>query len=200
MKSKNIRKNIILTLGIGIAFTALFIAGCGDFAAPTASQDNTNSNPEFWTPQPGDQVVAGRDVPIVNAEYWETLYGPQVNPNNQAVSARIGPEGGTLQIGLHSLIVPPGALSEEQEIVFHLNFASLVGVGVDCTPSPMYFNIPVILSLSYSGTQYEGTDNVQLQIVFMDDDGLTDPLPTVIDEDACTATAELNHFSRYILG
>ena len=200
MKSYPYKTKYIIAALVCIIGIAIYMVGCSEFSAPTASQNTTDSQQDLWNPQPGDQVVPGREVPILEEGYWESLYGPQVNPSDNAGAARIGPEGGMLVVGLHSLIVPPGALDAETEVTFRLNFASLTGVGVDCSPGGLIFNVPVILTLSYVGTQYEGLDNVELQIFFMPDDGELIPLPITIDTEANTVTAGLDHFSRYILG
>jgi hypothetical protein len=176
------------------AIIALFAIGCSD-SGPTAVQ-STSTN-DLWNPGPGDQIVNGRDVPLVNANYWETLDGLQVNPADNAAAARIGIEGGSIQLGLHSLIVPPGAVSEPT--LFRLSYASRSGIALDCAPSPLSFNVPVSLTLSYVGTQYEGLSGVELQVIFMADDDSFEVLPSVVNEAMNTVTAEVSHFSRYIL-
>ena len=186
---------IALLCIVGIA---TYMAGCSEFSAPTASQNATDSQPDLWNPQPGDQIVSGREVPLLEEGYWESLFGPQVNPAQSGASSVIGPEGGVLYLGFHQLIIPPGAVSEDTR--FRMNFASNSGVAVDCNPSPFTFNVPVTLVLSFAGTQYENADIFNLQIFYMPEDGDLVPVPSVTDDEANTVTAELDHFSRYILG
>lgn len=177
----------------------LVVIGCGNFDAPTASQPTVSENPDFWNPAPGDQID-GHEIPLVREGYWESLYGPQINPWWDAqASATIGRNGGTLRVGPHTLVVPRGALSSE--VTIRVRIASLTGIAVDCTPSPFRFNCPVQLTLSYAGTQYENADAPPpLTVFFMEDGGGLERFPSVVDHVAKTVTAQTDHFSRYIIG
>src|SRR5690349_19783241 len=61
----------------------------------------------------------------------------------------IGPEGGTLHIGEHELLIPRGALSEEKLIVAEARTSSLVDVQFE--PEGLQFQVPATLTLSYKG-------------------------------------------------
>jgi len=178
----------------------VLVAGCSRFDAPTASQPADNST-ELWNPQPGDQVVPGRDVPIIEEGYWDAVYGPEVNPFMVPCRAiPIGPEGGTVVLGLHRLIVPPGALSER--VLIKLANASVTSVGVDASPEGLTFALPVTLTLSFHGTQYEDCVDCgaeALQIFYMAPDGTLEAYESTVDLAAETVSAQLTHFSRYII-
>jgi len=194
---------------LGLAVIVLMIVGCGRFDAPTASETTNDTYSELWNPVPGEQVVPGRDVPILKEGYWRTQYGEAINPFGlPTASAVIGPAGGVLRLGRHSLMVPPGAV--DHNIAFTMRYASWTGVGVDCTPSPFTFNVPVTLTLSYWGTTYEPIEEdgdggdpppppTDLEVIYLAPDGSFDEQPSSVDATALTVSAQLDHFSRYII-
>jgi hypothetical protein len=108
-------------------------------------------------------------------------------------AAIIGPQGGTLHIGDHELVIPRGALSEEQLIVGEAPTSSLVDVEFE--PEGLQFLKPVQLTLSYKGclvppgnllVAYLGTGNRILE------------LPASTDYRSYSEViAEIHHFSRY---
>lgn len=179
----------------------LIVVGCGNFDAPTASQPTASDNPDFWNPAPGDQIN-GHEVPLVREGYWESIYGPQINPWWDAqASATIGRNGGILRMGPHTLVVPRGALSSS--VTIRVRVASLTAIAVDCDPSPFQFNCPVQLTLSYAGTQYDGNGdggNPPLNIFYMAADGSLEQLSSTVSRESSTVTAFTDHFSRYIIG
>jgi hypothetical protein len=193
-----------LSLYALLALALLTIIGCGHFDSPTASQPTTNDESSLWTPRAGDQI-GGHDIPLVNPNYWESVFGTEVNPAlNAQRTAVIGPLGGIISLGLHTLIVPPGAVDEE--ITFTLKNASPVALALDCGPSPFHFNVPLTLIMSFRGTQYQSVGSIvdatvnDLRIYYMTPDGDLEPQRCVVDPLTNTVTAEIDHFSRYILG
>jgi hypothetical protein len=121
------------------------------------------------------------------------------NPLAIPVSAVIGREGGCLRLGPHSLTIPAGAV--DREVTFTISLASTMGVAVDCGPSPFRFNVPVELTLSYAGTQYESSDRqVNLQIFYMANTQACTAMPSHVDVNGKSVSAQLDHFSRYIIG
>jgi hypothetical protein len=176
----------------------LMLVGCSRFDAPTASQPTTDAQSSMWNPNQGD-MINGHEVPIVNSNYWESLYGPQVNPaKTPPVSAVIGREGGTLRLGPHMLEVPAGAV--DADVTFTLTYASMSGIAVDCGPSPFRFNIPVTLTLSYMGTQYANTASANsLGVFYMSTTGGLELEPSTVDVQHNSITAKVDHFSRYII-
>jgi hypothetical protein len=190
------------TIACGVLFAllaVLFFSGCSLFEAPTTATPTSSEYTDLWNPQPGDQVVEGHDVPILNSDYWETVNGPTINPAAIRVRVVIGPAGGVIALGLHTLLIPPGALNTN--FTFFMTYASNSGVAVDCNPSPFSFLLPVTLTLSYENTQYDGDgeDASQLQIMYMAPDGTLEAWPSTVDESANTVSAQIDHFSRYII-
>jgi len=186
-----------------LALVVLLGLGCSRFDAPTASQP-AEAAMGMWTPNPGDQIIPGHDVPILKQDYWESLGGKSHLSVDDGLlppprTMIIGPEGGTLQLGYHRLIVPPGAVSDF--VTFQMGYASANAVAVDCVPSPLTFQVPVTMILSYFGTQYEDEDGTPpLSMVYMAAENSFQPVPSVVNPGNLTVTATTDHFSRYIIG
>ena len=185
---------------LSMIFVAVLIfAGCSSDSAPTASPEASRP---LWSPAPGDELAPGRPVPIVSDTYWEDLYGMAVNPWRMPPNGRVPVDelGGTVTLGYHSYIIPPGAI--DGQLTFTLAYASLSGIAVDCGPSPCSFDLPVRLSISYRNTDYdrEGADPSALQIWYAAEDGTNIPLESHLDPGNRIVWAEVDHFSRYILG
>jgi hypothetical protein len=183
---------VILLLGL-----ALVIMGCGRMDAPTASQP-MDENVGSWNPGAGEHVLPGDEIPMYEPGYWESRWGMAINPANLPTAGlRIGPEGGVIHLGVHTLTIPAGAL--DRVVSFQMAVASMNAVGVDCFPSGLTFNVPVTLSLSYAGTQYQNVDNPNLSVFYARPDGTFERYASIVDGDHRTVSAQLNHFSRYIL-
>ncbi len=110
----------------------------------------------------------------------------------ESASAIIGPAGGTITVGPHSLVIPPGALAANTTItaVAPSDSVTVVQFG----PQGLTFAQPATLTLSYancgllSGLQVAYTDNL-LNILQL--------LPSVDDALSSTVTARIGHFSGY---
>ena len=160
---------------------------------------STDSGLDLWNPQLGDQVIPGRDVPLyTNESNGLAVDGAIATPILEPIGITIGPEGGTIRLGLHTLVVPPGAV--DRAMTFTMTYASQTAVAVDCGPSPFRFNIPVQLSLSYAGTTYERSDRQgALQIFYMANTFSCTAMPSRVDIVNKVVIAEIDHFSRYII-
>jgi hypothetical protein len=89
----------------------------------------------------------------------------------------------------------------DRPMVFSLTNASRTAIAIDCGPSPFHFNIPVILTLSYAGTNFTAATNQSaLEVIYMAPDGSLQEMPSTVDVRGALVTARLDHFSRYILG
>ncbi len=181
------------------ALTAfLILVGC---SSDSSSPLDPVSEASMFNPERGFQIESGREIPFLNDNYWESQGGSQTNPFLFGLVSRfIGVLGGTVQCGNHSYSIPAGALSGMTRMT--MAYASLNTVAVDCGPSPLSFLLPVTLTLSYAGTQYDDprADPSQLRIWYMSPDGEFIPLNSTVNTNTRTVTAPVTHFSRYILG
>ncbi len=214
--------SVFRPLGLAMSLiAAIFVlVGCSIIDPPTASNDVTESSGDLWNPQPGDEIVPGRQIPIIMDEsYWETP-GLTINPSLRGLVGGLigatpipidGALGGTVTCGNHRFEVPAGAVTGV--VNFTMVIASNSGIAVDCGPSPLIFadGHPVRLSLSYAGTQYdpdycervgiEPLDPSPLQIWYMATDGtmILQSAERQWNASAKTISVNVDHFSRYII-
>jgi hypothetical protein len=133
---------------------------------------------------PGEK--GGPDVDLLRCEPKEYA----------ADAAIIGPNGGTLHVGPHELVIPKGALAEEQLITAEAPTSSLVDV--ELAPHGLQFLASAQLKLSYKGcvrptdtdlrVAYLSQGNQVLELPPSKDDKLGDIVEALID-----------HFSRYAI-
>lgn len=129
-------------------------------------------------------------------------------------SSVIGSEGGSLELIGHRIEVPPGAvrsptlftlsaMADRVEVELQATAEGLLGSVVNV--GKRGFDKPVPVTLSYARTAFTnnppGVDQLTVLRVFSRlGYSRYEPLPTRVDEEARTATAELEYFSRYTLG
>ncbi len=112
----------------------------------------------------------------------------------QGEAAIIGPDGGTLEIGNHELVIPRGALSREELIVAEAPTSSLVDV--EFSPEGLTFARPVRLTLSYKGCHVPAA--TELLLAYLGPGNRILELPPSWDRrDDAEVSGEINHFSRY---
>lgn len=131
-------------------------------------------------------VQGGPDIQLLRCE-------PQ---DYQADAAIIGPDGGTVHVGAHELVIPKGALDHEELISGVAPTSSLVDVEFE--PEGLQFQRPVLLRLSYKGcvrptipellVAYLGQNNKILELPPSRDMKLDDDVE-----------ADIEHFSRYAI-
>jgi hypothetical protein len=108
-------------------------------------------------------------------------------------AAIIGPDGGTLQIGEHQLVIPRGALTEEQVILGKAPTSSLVDVEFE--PEGLQFQRPAELTLSYKGCAVPAGD---LLVAYLGTGNRILELPVSYDYRSYSeVTGVIHHFSRY---
>lgn len=116
-------------------------------------------------------------------------------PLSQTTSSKyIGPYGGSLTIGDHQLIVPPGALSQYVLISGTRQGGSIAEV--DFQPHGLRFAKPATLRLSYDNCTVPN-GSVQ-RIVYVDDaKSILETPPSLDDQRNDAVSAVINHFSGY---
>lgn len=113
----------------------------------------------------------------------------------EADAAIIGPQGGTLKVGEHELVIPAGALDHEELIVAESPTSSLVDV--QFAPHGLQFLKSAQLKLSYKGcvrpTSY------QFLIAYIQGNRVLELPPSVDRKDDDEVEADIDHFSRYAI-
>ena len=117
----------------------------------------------------------------------------------------IGPEGGELSLPGISLSIPAGALDREVAITIERAddevvgpFTVLPGSVVRLSPSGLTFLTPVTLTISFDPSDLPtDIDLVPLAIHRLNEDGSSTALPSLVDMEAGTISAELTSFSFY---
>ena len=127
-----------------------------------------------------------------------TLLGPLVCPTDKEYSETkvIGPFGGTLRVGPHTLVVPAGALNRNVRITATAPKGSYAEV--EFQPHGLEFRKDVALTISYA--QCGLLNGRPPTIVYADDErNILEVLRTTIDRNRETVTGKTDHFSSYIL-
>ncbi|HEY8258148.1 MAG TPA: hypothetical protein VIG08_10900 [Gemmatimonadales bacterium] len=112
-----------------------------------------------------------------------------------AAEEEIGPEGGTLRIGPHKLVVPPGAL--EDSVLISGTAVSDSVVSVSFQPEGLTFAVPAHLTLSYVHCPVVAS-LLPKRIAYTSD--VLDLLQLLNSNDdpfRRRVSADLDHFSRY---
>ncbi|MBL0061771.1 MAG: hypothetical protein IPP40_09910 [bacterium] len=205
-----------ISLLLGLATASLWVIGCSLIEPPTASNDATETVNNLWSPQLGDELVPGRQIPIILDEnYWETpgMVNPSLRGLTNATPVPYQRYDGWNSCGVGTTIYG-ASRAISGTINFTLALASGSGIGVDCGPSPLNFNagVPVRLTLSYAGTQYdpdycqrvgiEPLDASLLQIWYAPANGdapVRQDRGRIFDAGTKTISVQVDHFSRYIV-
>ena len=108
----------------------------------------------------------------------------------------VGPAGGVLHVGPHTLTVPPGALDHEVLLTATSPVSSLVGVQFG--PHGLKFARPVDLELSYSHCLLPIRRTFRVAYVGDDDTVLEFP-PSVDSKSQRAVDAAIGHFSSYMI-
>jgi hypothetical protein len=110
-----------------------------------------------------------------------------------SVSEVIGPDGGTIVVGTHSLTIPAGALAEQRTIQAE-QVSGWVN-SVRFSPEGLRFAKPATLSLGYANCSPLIVAN---KVVYTDELlHILELLPSVDDPETRTVIGEIRHFSRY---
>jgi hypothetical protein len=110
-----------------------------------------------------------------------------------ATTATIGPKGGTIKVGDHSLVIPRGALSSPTKITAE----QVTGTtnSVRFSPEGLRFQAPAALTMSYNNCVLV---LIQKKIVYTDEKlKVLEVLRSLDLFKKKTVTAPIDHFSRY---
>jgi hypothetical protein len=107
----------------------------------------------------------------------------------------IGPAGGTLVIGPHTLTIPPGALSR------HVNIRAKIGGKsvnvVELKPDWLVLQAPAVLTMSYANCDREGRTSALTIAAVNDTLGVVDYVSSSDDPATQTVTGDIPDFSNY---
>lgn len=108
----------------------------------------------------------------------------------------VGPNGGTIRVGPHSLFIPPNALSERTMITATAPAGNLVEV--EFAPHGLKFERSTTLTMSYRDCGL--LKGVLPQIVYADEkNNILEQLLSIVNLLNRTVSAKTDHFSSYIL-
>jgi hypothetical protein len=113
----------------------------------------------------------------------------------EADAAIIGPQGGTLKVGEHELVVPAGALDHEELVVAESSTSSRVDV--QFAPHGLQFLKPAQLKLSYKGCVRP--TSLDFLIAYIEANRVLELPPSVDHKDNDEVEAGIDHFSRYAI-
>jgi hypothetical protein len=151
----------------------------------------------------GDHIPTAPQPPAPSASLLGWLLGPTglltcSNLPYASTTKTIGTAGGSLSVGPHSLVIPPGALDEPTTITMTLP----TGLGVNAVkfqPEGLEFQRPAVLTMSYANCSLLGrllpkriaytTDQLQILYYLLSLDNL-------LSKDV---TGTVNHFSAYVI-
>jgi hypothetical protein len=164
---------------------ALSLAACSADVVPSAPRA-----PDVIASQPaGDLLGLGGTISSL------TLYNCPTGGFG-SVSKRIGPPGGTIEVGPHSLVIPAGALTSFETITATAPAGDYVKV--DFEPEGLRFSKPAVLALSYS--HCSGQPPLLPKVVYLDDLlQILEVLDAVRDPSSKSVTAKIRHFSGYAI-
>jgi hypothetical protein len=179
-----------------LALAALgFLMACGEPTAPATPA--VKSAPAVQAPNASlSSVITG----VTNGLFTVTngvgtLLGdllPCVVTTEQWNTATIGPAGGKLDVGPHTLVIPRGALSKQTQITGHAVRGTKVSVEFE--PSGLQFAQPTTLRMSYGVCKVPGKP---VKVVYMQGDKITETEPSQDYPKSKWVEGQIRHFSSY---
>ena len=116
---------------------------------------------------------------------------------SDSVTQTIGPEGGFLTVGPHTLSVPPGALAEPVSITAVAPSDTVNRVRLE--PEGLSFQRPVFLAMSYANCDLLGTLLPKRIAYTTDALEILEYVPSLNDLSALEVSGLLRHFSTYAI-
>jgi hypothetical protein len=176
---------------VALALAALVVTSCADDHAPP-----TGPAPAAVDSLQPDLSLLG-DLTGTVGDLADALGLVSCNvKKTYSASAVIGPDGGTLKIGPHRLTVPPKAL--KKKVLISAVAPKGTYVQIKFEPQGLEFERKTALTMSYAECSL--LSPLDLKIVYVNDQlEILEVLPTVVSVLTRTATAPVDHFSRYML-
>ena len=164
---------------------AIFLPGCDSLGDSTRPELDPRGYAIFSTSS-GEQYVVTRE-PV--------SYG--------IVSGTIGNAGGELHLGVHSLVVPAGAVSEATVFTMSRPEGDLLRLSLSATRESYNdvgaagFAVPLQLRLSFVDAGDLPADVSKLEVIYFEPTGTVAPQPTYLDVTGGVASGDIPHFSDF---
>jgi hypothetical protein len=170
-----------------------FLLACGEPTAPVAPV----AKPTAPVVAPNANLIGNVVNGLLNVTNGVTTLIGDLLPcsvtTDQWNTASIGPNGGRLNVGPHSLVIPRGALSHQTQITAHAVRGN--NVRVEFSPSGLQFSTPATLTLSYGVCSPKSN---AVQVVYLkDDQHVTETEPSKDYRSKKYVDATIRHFSSY---
>ena len=179
----------VLLLGVGVA-----MSGCAD---PATTAPAPSGATPLGASAPQDYDAPLPPLPPASAEVRNGgLVSKCWSLKAEAVNRKIGPAGGSLVIGPHTLTVPAGALS--RVVMIHARIVGGKSVNVvEFKPDGLVFRTPAVLTMSYANCDREGRTNALAIAVVNDTFGVVAYIPSSDDAATGTVTGGVPDLTNY---
>lgn len=117
------------------------------------------------------------------------------DPGKENASQKVGPAGGTVQVGPHALVIPAGALSKDVTIT--AKTGGKKGNAIEFGPAGLRFNTEVFLTIDLSNCTGWGQLKRPLIVYTNDELAILEAERSVVDNQDKTVTGFITHFSQY---
>ena len=174
-----------------IGALALSLAACTADVAPSAPRA-----PDVTADEAQPSELLGLDLggTLTGVLSNLTLYQCST-PSFGSVTTPVGPAGGVVRVGPHSLAIPAGALDRSVDITATTKAGD--HVRVDFQPEGLRFRYPAVLTLSYAHCDRRP---LLPSVVYVDDLlSILELLPALNDLGGERVTTKLRHFSGYAI-
>jgi hypothetical protein len=132
----------------------------------------------------------------IAANVWKQNGLLQCSPlPSSSVKQAIGPAGGTMQIGPHVFVVPPGALAAP--VTIQAKTAGGTGNAAWFKPAGLIFLKPAYLTLSYANCNTSGSTAPKEIAYATDSLTIITYVPSVDHNSTQQVTGQVAHFSNY---
>ncbi|HEX6059538.1 MAG TPA: hypothetical protein VFZ11_11030 [Gemmatimonadaceae bacterium] len=124
------------------------------------------------------------------------------NLRGKSASRRIGPNGGSVTIAGTKLIVPPGAVSAETELVMSIPVSQYLEIDIVADGREHFeFERPVTIRVNYAHCRSEEADLASLSAWHVDDatHDFLQGMESVDDKRGRKVTFQTDHLSRYAI-
>ena len=165
-----------------------------------ANRENLRAAKEEWKAWKADW----KEQYKLQKEQWKRAHpgekgGPEIQllrcePRDYEAAAEIiGPQGGTIKVGEHQLVIPAGALAQEELIVAEAPTSSLVDLSFG--PHGLQFARSARLTLSYKGCIRPTSS--EFLVAYIQGNQILELPPSVDRRADDEVDADIDHFSRY---